>query len=320
MKALITGGTGFIGSHLAESLVRQGFEVTCLVRNLARQGYLEGVTVEKIAGDCTQPETLAAAVKNADYVFHLAGLTKARSDQEFFAGNVLATRNVVNAVLEHAPDIKRLFHLSSLAASGPSPDGTPLREDCPFAPVSSYGRTKMEGEQAVFAVRDRIPVTIIRPPAVYGPRDRDVLIFFQLVKRGIVPYWGNSRYSFLYVEDLVNGIIQSAQHEDTVGEVFFLSDGNIYSSDDIIDAISAALQRRPLKVSIPRAVIPAVGFVSRFASRLSIVSSDRMKDIQHQYWVCDPGKAKTRFGFQPKVDMRTGAQWTADWYRIHQWI
>jgi nucleoside-diphosphate-sugar epimerase len=320
MKALVTGGTGFIGSHLVESLMRQGFEVTCLVRNLARQGYLDGVNVEKITGDCTNPESLTVAVKDADYVFHLAGLTKARNDREFFAGNVLATQNVVKAVLDHAPGIRRLFYLSSLAAAGPSPDGTALREDCPLSPVSSYGRTKMEGEQAVYAVRDRIPVTIIRPPAVYGPRDKDVLLFFKMVKRGIVPYWGNSLYSFLYVEDLVNGIIQSAQHERAIGEVFFLSDGNIYTSDDIIDAISVALQRRVLKVSIPRTVIPVVGFLSQLAGQLSIISSDRMKDIQHQYWVCDTEKAKTLFGYRPAVTMRTGAQWTADWYRIRQWI
>lgn len=320
MKALVTGGTGFIGSHLVETLVRQGFEVTCLVRNLARQGHLEGLDVEKVTGDCTDPASLARAIKDADYVFHLAGLTKARNDQEFFAGNVLATQNVVSAVLDAAPNIKRLFYLSSLAAAGPSPDGIPLKEDCPLLPVSSYGRTKMEGEKAVYSVRDRVPVTIIRPPAVYGPRDKDMLLFFKMVRRGIVPYWGNSRYSFLYVDDLVNGIIQSAQHEGAIGEIFFLSDGNIYTSDDIIDAISMALQRRALKVSIPRAVIPAVGFLSRFAGRLSIISSDRMKDIQHQYWVCDTGKARTLFGYQPQVTMRTGAQWTADWYRIRQWI
>lgn len=320
MKALVTGGTGFIGSHLVEALVRHGFEVTCLVRNLARQGHLTSVDVEKVTGDCTNPESLAAAAKDTDYVFHLAGLTKARNDQEFYTGNVLATQNVVQAVLNNAPNIKRLFYLSSLAAAGPSHDGIPLKEDCPLLPVSSYGRTKMEGEQIVFGIRDRLPVTIIRPPAVYGPRDKDMFLFFQMVKRGIVPYWSNSLYSFLYVEDLVNGIIQSAQHEGAVGEVFFLSDGNIYTSDDIIDAISMALQRRALKVSIPRAVIPVVGFLSRFAGRLSIISSDRMKDIQHQYWVCDTGKAKNLFGYQPQVTMRTGAQWTADWYRIHRWI
>jgi nucleoside-diphosphate-sugar epimerase len=320
MKALVTGATGFIGSHLVESLIRQGFEVVCLVRNLSRQGFLEGIDVEKIQGDCTDSASLTPAVKCVDYVFHLAGLTKAKSDKDFFAGNVIATKNMLEAVHKYAPNIERFFHLSSLAASGPSADGTPLKEDCHFAPVSTYGRTKMEGEKAVYAMRQYIPVTIIRPPAVYGPRDRDMFLFFQMVKRGIVPYWGNSKYSFLYVEDLVNGIIQSARHEDTIGEVFFLSDGNIYSSDDIIDAISTALQRRPLKVSIPRAVIPAVGILSRLVGRLSIVSTDRMKDIRHQYWVCDIEKAKKRFGFQPKVDMRLGAQWTADWYRIHQWI
>lgn len=320
MKALVTGGTGFIGSHLAEALIRQGFDVTCLVRNAARRGYLEGVKVETVTGDCTNPHSLAAAVKGADYVFHLAGLTKAKNEEQFFSGNALATQNVLQAVLEHAPDVKRLFYLSSLAAVGPSPDGVPLKEDCAAAPVSAYGRTKLEGEKVIYAARDKIPVTIIRPPAVYGPRDRDVLVFFRMVKRGVVPFWGKSLYSFLYVEDLVNGIIQSAVNEKTSGEIFFLSDGNIYTSDDIINAISVALQRRPLRLSIPRVVMPMVGYLSQLAGHLSIINSDRMKDIQHPYWVCDSTKAAGLFGYAPKVDMRLGASWTADWYRIHRWI
>ncbi|KAF0183970.1 MAG: NAD-dependent epimerase/dehydratase family protein/3-beta hydroxysteroid dehydrogenase/isomerase [Nitrospirae bacterium] len=320
MKAFVTGGTGFIGSHLVETLIRQGFDVTCLVRNAARPGYLDGVKAAMITGDCTKPDSLPAAVKGCDYVFHLAGLTKAKNEEQFFTGNAFATQNVLQAVLDHAPELKRFFYLSSLAAAGPSPDGVPLKEDCETHPVSAYGRTKLEGEKIVYEARDKIPVTIIRPPAVYGPRDRDVLIFFKMVKRGVVPFWGKSLYSFLYVEDLVNGIIQSALSENAAGEIFFLSDGNIYTSDDIINAISGALQRRPLKLNIPRAVMPMVGYLSQLAGHLSIISSDRMKDIQHQYWVCDSAKSQSLFGYAPKVDIQKGASWTADWYRINQWI
>ncbi|HMK43893.1 MAG TPA: NAD-dependent epimerase/dehydratase family protein [Dissulfurispiraceae bacterium] len=320
MKALVTGGTGFIGSHLVETLVRKGFEVRCLVRNAARLGYLDGLNIETVVGDCTKPQTLPDAVQGVDYVFHLAGLTKAKNEEQFFSGNALATQNVVQAVRENNRTVRRFLYLSSLAAAGPSRDGKPLLEDCAPAPASAYGRTKLEGEKVVSGARDVLPVTIIRPPAVYGPRDKDVLIFFQMVKRGVVPFWGTSLYSFLYVEDLVNGIIESAVHEKTAGEIFFLSDGNIYTSDDIINAISSALQRRPLKLNIPRAVMPMVGYLSQLAGKLSIINSDRMKDIQHQYWVCDTSKAKNVFGYSPKVDIRTGTSWTADWYRINRWI
>ena len=320
MKALVTGATGFIGSHLVDALVREGFDVTCLVRGTSKLHYIEDLPVRLVRGDCTEKESLSAAVKDVDYIFHLAGLTKACCEADSFGVNVKGTDNILKAVLEYNPGIRRFVYLSSLAAAGPSADGEPLKEDCAAAPVSVYGKTKLEGERIVYGCREKLPVTIIRPPAVYGPRDRDVLVFFRMVKSGVIPYWGKGSYSFLYVEDLIHGIILSASDENAQGEIFFMSDGNIYSTDDIIDAISEAVQKRPVRLSIPRFVMPVLGFISERVKGVSIINSDKIREMRHSHWICDTSKAMAKLKFEPKVKMKEGAKWTADWYRIHQWL
>ena len=320
MKALVTGATGFIGSHLVDALVREGFDVTCLVRNTSDLHYIEDLPVKLAKGDCTDAASLAAAVRGVDYVFHLAGLTKACCETDSFRANVKGTENILKAVREHCPGIQRFVHLSTLAAAGPSCDGQPLREDCAAMPVSVYGKTKLEGERLAYGCRKDFPVTIIRPPAVYGPRDRDLLVFFKMVKAGVVPYWGKCCYSFLYVDDLIRGIILSALDNGAQGEVFFLSDGNVYTSDDIIDAISCALQKRPVRLIVPRFVMPVLGFISEKTRGVNIINSDKIKEMKYSHWICDTSKAVSRLKFEPKVKIMEGAKWTADWYRIHQWL
>jgi nucleoside-diphosphate-sugar epimerase len=320
MKALITGATGFIGSHLTEALLKQGFEVACLVRDTSNLRYLEGLNVKFLKGDCTAPESLAASVKNVDYIFHIAGLTKARSEDDFFNVNVKGTDNIVKATINNNTALKRFFYLSSLAAVGPSRNGRPLKEDCEPKPVSVYGRTKFEGEKIVYEHRGELPVTIVRPPAVYGPRDRDLLIFFKMVKSGLIPYWGKSYYSFIYVEDLISGIILSTLSGDAEGEIFFMSDGNVYSTDDVIDAISDALQKKPIKLSIPKFIMPFLGYLSEKLKGVSIINTDKVKEMKYSHWICDTAKAVSKLNFMPKIKINEGAKWTADWYRIHRWL
>jgi len=320
MKALVTGATGFIGSHLVEALLQKGFTVTCLVRDVSRLRFLDGLNVRLVTGDCADDKSLPDAVRGIDYVFHLAGLTKSCTEDDFIKANVSGTDNMIKAILSNNPGIKRFVHLSSLAAAGPTCEGDLLKEDCGPNPVSVYGRTKLEGEKIVYAHKDKLPVTIIRPPAVYGPRDRDLLVFFKMVKSGLVPYWGKCYYSFLYVEDLINGIILSALSENAEGEIFFMSDGNIYTTDDIIGAISEAVQKVPVRINIPGFVMPLLGLLSEKLKGINIINADKIREMKHTRWTCDTSKAVASIGFQPKIKIREGAKWTADWYRIHQWL
>ncbi len=319
MKALITGGTGFIGSHLAEALLKEGFEVYCLVRDPLNKRWLEGVNVRIIQGDCCDRSSLEG-IRDFDYIFHLAGLTRASSWNEFYRVNVTGTENIVDVAVKNNPDLKRFVHLSSLAAAGPSEDGKPRTETSPPRPVSAYGKSKLMSEEVVLRYRDRLPFTIIRPTAVYGPRDRDFYLFFKMINAGILPYFGRAYYSLIYVEDLVKGIILAATKDVAVGNTYFLADGEISTSDEITCAISESLEKKPLKVYIPRSVMPLIGRVASRIAKNSIINSDKIIELRYRHWICDISKAQKELGYIPKVNMREGMRWTANWYRLHKWL
>jgi len=321
MKTLVTGATGFIGSYLVEELLEKGHDVTCLVRKTSSLKWIEGFDVRLAYGDCSEKQSLLNAIGDFDYIFHLAGLTKARNEKDYFLVNATGTENLIHAVAERNPDIRRFVYMSSLAAAGPCLNGTPVDEMTEPRPVSVYGKSKLEGERVVLKYKDRIPVTILRPPAVYGPRDRDMYTLFKMLKKGIFLCWGKCYYSLLYVDDLVKGIIISSISKTAEGKTYCMSDGNIYTNDEIANAISFALGSRPIRLRIPRSVMPLFAKIGqKLSKKSSIINVDRIRDFRYSYWVCDSSRAKDELGFIPKVGIKEGMRWTADWYRIHQWL
>jgi nucleoside-diphosphate-sugar epimerase len=320
MKALVTGATGFIGSHVCEELVKRGYDVTCLVKKTSNLKWIENLNVGFVHGDCTDKDSLCDAVSNCDYVFHLAGLTKARSGDEFFFVNAQGTDNLVKTVAERNPTVKRFVYVSSLAAAGPCKNRVAVREDSSPCPVSDYGRSKLEGEKAVLQYRDLIPVTIVRPPAVYGPRDRDMLVLFKMIKKGVFFDLGTCYYSLLYVDDLVQGIIHCAESKKAEGKIYFLSDTGVVSGEEIAREISSALNVKPVPLKVPKFAMSFIAFISEKMNKQGIINRDRIKDFQHTHWVCDPAKVREEIGFVPKTGIKEGIKWTADWYRIHQWL
>ncbi len=190
MLVLITGATGFIGSHLAEELHRKGYKLRCLVRKTSNLRWLKHLPIEYIYGDLFDAEMLRRSVEGVDYVYHVAGVTKAKNREEYFRGNHLGTRNLLDAVREVKPDLKRFILVSSLAAVGPSLNGQPVDETTHYHPITSYGESKMEAEKECLQLTDSIPVTVVRPPAVYGPRDKDIFAFFDTMNKGLQPMIG----------------------------------------------------------------------------------------------------------------------------------
>lgn len=322
MKALVTGATGFIGGHLVTELVKKGYRVTCLVRKTSNLKWLEATDADMFYGDCEDETSLKGLADDFTYVFHLAGLTKAKTDKEFFSANVQGTENILRAVSSRNQGLKRFIHLSSLAAVGPSRNGTPLDETVKPTPVSAYGRSKLEGEAAVLRYKELLPVTIIRPPAVYGPRDRDFYLFFKMVKRGFYPYWGKCYYSMLYVDDLVRGLIMAARAKGTGSEIYFLADSRVYSNEDIVREIINALGvKKALKIPVPKPAMKLITEIgSRLGSGMSIINRDKLNELKHSHWLCNAGKAERELGFIAQVRLREGIKWTGDWYRIHQWL
>lgn len=320
MKALVTGATGFIGSHLCEELLRRGYEVSCLSRNTSNLKWIENLDIRFFKGDCTNIDSLLDAAGEADYIFHLAGLTKAVSGEQFFCINAKGTENLIKAVSEKNPKLKRFIYLSSLAAAGPCKNGTPVGEDSEPSPVSSYGKSKLEGEKAVLKYKDSIPVTILRPPAVYGPRDRDMLVMFKMIKKGVFFDLGKCYYSLLYVDDLVRGIMLCAENKAAEGKVYFLSGDGFYTGEEIAMAISSALDVKAMPLKVPKFAMPFFAFIGEKINKKGIINRDRIKDFRHSHWICNPKRVREEIGFMPKVGLKEGIKWTADWYRIHRWL
>ena len=251
MKALVTGGSGFIGSHLVEGLLNRGYEVACLVRKDAK--WLEKLPVELRRGDCGDPATLQGAIEGIDVVFHSAGLTKALRARDYHAVNDEGTKNLLQACIPHRKRIKKWIHVSSLACAGPSRDGLALKETDPCRPLTAYGRSKLAGERSVATHKDNFPVVIIRPPAVYGPRDGDFYPLFWLAQYGftIAPRKGERTLSLCYVEDLVEGIILAAESSMPSGSIYYLSEETAYSWNDVAGEIGRAVGRKITPLRVP---------------------------------------------------------------------
>ena len=311
----MTGATGFIGSHLVEELVSRGYNVTCLVRKGSDLRWIEGLTKNLYYGDCGDEKSLNGLSPDFDYVFHAAGLTKARREEDFFYANVKGTENLLKAVSGKMSGLKRLVFLSSLAAAGPSRNGSLVNEDSEPRPVSRYGESKLKGEQLLSGYRAGIPVTIIRPPAVYGPRDRDFHVLFRMLKKGFYPYWG--KYSLLCrTGDCHN---QGSRVKRGRARHIYLS--KVYTNDDIAVEIANVFRTRPIKVKIPMALMSIlIGIGGRLSSGPSLFNRDKLRELSYESWICDPSKAEKELGFVPKVTLKEGIKWTADWYRIHQWL
>lgn len=325
MRALVTGGTGFIGSHLVEALLAGGVEVCVLVRDPSQMGWIAGKDVKTFTGDCTDPESLVGITRGMDYVFHNAGVTKAASPDEYYRVNSEGTRNMLKAAAEDAPGLRKFVFISSQAAAGPSTKATPRREEDPASPVTDYGRSKLAGESHAQEFKDALPVVILRPTAVYGPRDRDVYTFFKMVSRGIRTTFAEERLvSLCYVKDLVEGMILAAEADTASGDAFFIGYPEPYDWDYIGKTIAGAMGVKPVRLVVPVGVLSVVAVVSEaigaLTGRPALLNRQKMAEIRQRYWVADTCKAAAGLGFTARHDFSSGAELTVRWYRENGWI
>jgi len=325
MNILVTGATGFIGSHLAERLISGGHRVRCLVRKTANTRWLEGANVELTYGGLSDKDSLGVAVQGMDYIYHSAGLTAARSPEEFFRGNYEGTKNLLEAAVG-AGTVKRFVHLSSQAAVGPSRSATPIDETAPAHPITAYGESKWAAEEEVQKFASRFPITIVRPPAVYGPRDTGIYTFFQTVKAGILPLIGfqEKLVSLVHVRDLVNGIVLAGEAEVAAGQTYFIASEKYYSWREVGDAAKRVMQKRAVTVHVPHSIVYTVAWISEFFGRFQakppIFNYEKGRDITQRYWICDIAKATRELGYRQTVDIETGFRETVDWYKRMKWL
>jgi nucleoside-diphosphate-sugar epimerase len=326
LKALVTGGTGFIGSHLVEALLKKGIQVRCLLRKTSDLKWLEGLPIEVNWGDCNDKNSLREAVEGVEQVFHLAGVTKAVHEKTYFEVNAFGTENLIHACLENNPRIQKFIYLSSQAAAGPCRNGNKKKESDQCKPVSPYGQSKQMGEELAMAHAHELPLLILRPSAVYGPRERDIYTFFKLLSKRIKPCLPSKdqHISLCYVEDIIQAILLAAQVKGSSGEIFFLSDGQDYRLEEIGDIFAQAMGVNAFCIRVPEWMIIGMASFSEYLSKLSgkppLLNKGKVEEILQRNWVCDITKAKTALGFEPHISLAQGAKLTFEWYKKENWL
>ncbi len=322
---LVTGATGFAGSHLVDFLLTAGRNVRVLVRETSDLRWVPRERVEMVTSDVRDGDSLHRLVAGVSEVYHFGGLTRARSADEFFRVNCEGTLRLARGWLEANPNAKRFVFISSLAASGPAPSpDKPRREDDPPRPVTPYGESKLAGEAALEKhLASRVQTLIIRPPAVYGQRDDATLTLFKWIRRGLLPLPTppESRVSLIHVEDLVRGSYELGQRG--AQGVFHLSDGEFYSWADVGAVIAAHLGRRVRPVRVPRWIVRLAGeygeLAGRFGGRPPVINRDKVRDILQPSWTCSIEKARN-LEYRPCVCLEDGMLRTARWYQDAGWL
>ena len=322
MRALVTGATGFVGSHLAEALRRRGDEVTALVRSSRKAEPLTALGVSVVAGGLHDVGAMQRAVEGQDIVYHVAGLVAARNEAEFLTANREGTENVV-AAMERAA-VPRLVLVSSLAAAGPAPRGAPLLGDEPPRPVTAYGRSKLAAEQTVR--RSGLSWSIVRPPIVYGPRDREILKVFRLARLRIAPVFGDGAQELVAVHagDLAAALIAAGSIPATVGRTYTACHPEVFTSAEFGVAVAAAMGRSVATLRIPQSVGRAVLSLTEAAAKLArqptILTVDKANEFFQPAWTGDPGPLTRDTGWRAGYDLKSGLAHTYRWYRESGWL
>jgi nucleoside-diphosphate-sugar epimerase len=325
MRVLVTGGSGFLGSWVCELLSKRGDHVRALVRRTSNTKHLKTLSNVTLAeGTVEDARSVESAAKDIDAIIHCAGLVKARNEDELARVNVEGTRNLVRAAKEHGA--KRFVHVSSLEASGPSRDGSPVSHD-QEKPITAYGRSKLAGEKAALEARDDLHVVVLRPGAIYGPRDAEILDAFKSVKRGLMPTvaGGHAKGSFVWGPDCAAACIRALEADVPSGSTYFVDDGGpAVSQREFLEMIEDALGRRALlRMSLPKGLLKTVALgVEAYgkASGKAVMLTREKADMLLQHFVCDSARTRTELGWKPEVPLRDGVRKAVEWYRTNGWL
>ena len=339
-KVLVTGATGFIGMHLAETLVRRGDRVRCLLRDPSRHTLLDDLDVQRVKGDVTHADSLRSAVDGMDVVYHVAGLLAALSADEMIRVNGAGTGRVAEAcATATTPPV--LVIVSSIAAAGPAARGEVRREEDPIGPISLYGQSKREGELAAARWAARVPTTVVRPGVVFGPRNADLRPMVSTIYRlriHPVPGWRSTPLSYIHVADLVDILTSAAELgkrleplDDaapgvTSAQGFYFAEVGEYPDWGQFGRMFARELRRPFApvVRIPGPLPWAVGAASelygRLRGRAQVLNVDKIREAVAPSWACSSEWTRRDLNFQPPLSLEERVRETARWFRDAGWL
>jgi len=317
VEILLTGGTGFVGGHAAAALAAAGHRVRALTRGRDDGGVLAAAGAVLVIGSLEDGASLRSAADGAEVVVHAAGLIKARRPSEFHAVNALGTLRLLEACAAAPRPPRRFVLVSSQAAGGPSGRG---------GPVSHYGASKRRGERIAAAFAGRMEIVVVRPPAVYGPRDRETLEFFRLAARGLRPRFAGRdlRLVMVHAEDLARGIAAAAAAPGAAGGTFDLCHPEILELGTTLDLMARACGRTGVAFPLPRALLHAAAAVqealAQVTGRIPELSRDKAREIGAAAWLADPAPAARVLGWTARIPAAEGIPSTAAWYRGRGWL
>lgn len=325
--SVVTGASGFVGSTLVDYLLQKGHHVKCILRSTSSRKWLENKPIEIIDCGLFDKEQLKSVLKDADYLFHVAGVVKSKTEEGYYKGNVETTRSLLDVLCEVNPNIKKVVITSSLTACGPSLDGKPCTEKTLEHPITRYGKSKFQQEQLAKSYMDKLPITIIRAPAVYGARDTEIYLVLKTYKQGLMTLVGfnKKQLSLVHVEDLVEGHYLAAVSQNSTGQTYFItSSQEQYDWDQIGGVIAKAMGKKAITLRIPHFLVYTVAavaeFFALFSSKAATFNIEKARDFVQQYWTCDITKAVNEIGFVPKVSLEDGMTRTVEWYRKMKWL
>jgi nucleoside-diphosphate-sugar epimerase len=326
LKILLTGASGFVGSHILDSLRARGLKTVLLLRPTSNTQFIAShlPAVEQRPGSISDPESLRQAMAGITHVIHCAGATKANRVSGFYEANHTGTRNVVSAVNAQGGQVQRLVHISSLAAAGPALRDAPAREVDPPRPVSEYGKSKLAGE---LEVRNhcRAEHVILRPPAVYGPRDAEFLRLFKAVKSHVLPKPSNAQaLSLVFVQDLAEAVVTCLTHPAAAGKTYFVAAREVVTARRMAEEVADQMGVWTLHLPVPTALFWLVCLSGEVTARLtgkpSVLSLQKFAELRAPGWVCDPTRLERETGCTCPTTLRAGAAQTLAWYQQHHWL
>jgi nucleoside-diphosphate-sugar epimerase len=327
MKVLLTGATGFVGSHILDALLERGMPTAVLLRRTSNQRFIEQhlQQVEVHHGSITEPNSIRVAMEQVTHVIHCAGRTKAVNAAEFFEANHQGTRQVVEEVNHRRGQIQRLVHVSSLAAAHPAVASAPAREDDPSNPVSEYGKSKLAGENEVRETC-QTEFVILRPSAVYGPRDADFLKLFKAVKARVLPSFGGGRQalSLVFAKDLAQAAVECLTHPRAAGKILNVASPEIITARELSLEIARQMQNSTIPLPLPLSflwpICLAQELISRITGQPGILSRQKYRELRAPGWVCDTARIREEIGFVASTSLEYGIRNTLQWYRQQRWL
>ncbi len=325
MKVLLTGASGFVGSHVLDTLLARGLSVAVLLRPSSDRRFLSHCLskVEVRSGSISDRDSVKAALIGVTHVIHCAGATKAARIADFYTTNQEGTRNVVEAV-NATPGVERLIHISSLAAAGPGTVAQPARETDPARPVSEYGKSKLAGEREV-TEHCRRDYVIIRPPAVYGPRDAGFFTMFQAISRHILPRPSASqKLSLIFVKDLAEAIVTAAVSPRAVGKTYFAAGPEIVTGRSMAEEIQRQMGTWTIPLPLPVALLWPVCLAQQtitiVTGKPDVLSLQKFAELRAPGWVCDSSAIQRDLGVKCVTGLASGIKESLEWYRRERWL